>query len=278
MKASNYCYECLQKLAYQAAELAANEEQVKTPAIEESLKILQDDFSLDCVSIVIATKMHDAIKKITGNPDPYRQMKDKEIMVARELSKQTKVEHNSFRDCLKFAALGNTIDFFRPIDVIKQDLKEPVNFVIDDSGQFEAKLKHAKRVLYLADNAGEVFFDIPLIRWMKKQASVAYVVKSAPVQDDITVEDIKRAGLKAELGEILTTGTATPGIDFSQASAAFSHEFNSADLIFAKGMGYYESLSELPAEDKVFYCLRAKCQPVADALKVPLNSYVAMLR
>jgi damage-control phosphatase, subfamily I len=278
MKASNYCYECLQKLAYQAAGLAANEEQVKTPAIEESLKILQDDFSLDCVSIVIATKMHDAIKKITRNPDPYRQMKDKEIMVARELSKQTKVEHNSFRDCLKFAALGNTIDFFRPLDVIRQDMKEPVNFVIDDWERFEAKLKHARRVLYLADNAGEAFFDLPLIRWTRKQASVAYVVKSAPVQDDITVEDIKRAGLEAELGEILTTGTATPGIDFSQASAEFNHQFNSADLIFAKGMGYYESLSELPAEDKVFYCLRAKCQPVADSLKVPLNSYVAMLR
>ncbi len=278
MKASKYCYECLQRLAYQAAELAANNEPDKARAIEESLKILRDGFSLDCISIVVATRIHDAIKRITRNPDPYRQMKDKEIMVARELSKQTKVEHNSFRDCLKFAALGNTIDFFRPLDVIRQDMKEPVNFVLDDSERFEAKLKDAKRVLYLADNAGEAFFDLPLIRWMRKQASVAYVVKSAPVQDDITMEDIRRAGLKAELGEIITTGTATPGIDFSQASAAFSHEFNSADLIFAKGMGYYESLSELPAEDKVFYCLRAKCQPVADSLGVPINSYVAMLR
>ncbi len=278
MKASKYCYECLQRLAYQAAELAANNEPDKARAIEESLKILRDGFSLDCISIVVATRIHDAIKRITRNPDPYRQMKDKEIMVARELSKQTKVEHNSFRDCLKFAALGNTIDFFRPLDVIRQDMKEPVNFVLDDSERFEAKLKDAKRVLYLADNAGEAFFDLPLIRWMRKQASVAYVVKSAPVQDDITMEDIRRAGLKAELGEIITTGTATPGIDFSQASAAFSHEFNSADLIFAKGMGYYESLSELPAEDKVFYCLRAKCQPVSDSLGVPINSYVAMLR
>jgi len=278
MKASDYCYECLQKLAYQAAELAANDEQAKARAIEESLKILHDDFSLDCVSIVVATKLHDAIKKITGNPDPYRQMKDKEIAVARELSKQAKVEPNSFRDCLKFAALGNTIDFFRPLDVIRQDMKEPMNFVIDDSERFEAKFKQARRVLYLADNAGEAFFDLPLITWMRQLASVAYVVKSAPVQDDITVEDIRRAGLEAELGEILTTGTATPGIDFSQTSAEFNHQFNSADLIFAKGMGYYESLSELPAEDKVFYCLRAKCQPVADALKVPLNSYVAMLR
>lgn len=278
MKACNYCYECLQKLAYQAAELATHDEQARARAIEDSLKILHDDFSLDCVSIVAATKMHDVIKEITGNPDPYRQMKDKEIALARELSKQIKVEPDNFSSCLKFAALGNTIDFFRLLDVIQQDMKEPVNFVIDDSKSFEAKLKHAARVLYLADNAGEVFFDLPLITWLRRQASVAYVVKSAPVQNDITLEDIGRAGLEAELGEILTTGTATPGIDFSQASAEFKHEFDSADLIFAKGMGYYESLSELPPEGKVFYCLRAKCQPVADALNVPLNSYVAMLR
>jgi uncharacterized protein with ATP-grasp and redox domains len=278
MKASGYCYECLQKLAKQAAELATSDEQVKARAVEESLRILQDNFSTDCVSIVVATKMHDVVKAITGNPDPYRQMKDREIAIASELSQKMKVEGDNFMNCLKFAALGNTIDFFRPLDVIKQDMREPVNFVIDDSKRFEAKLMHAARILYLADNAGEMFFDLPLIKWMRRRSSVAYVVKSAPVQDDITVEDIKRVGLEDELGEILTTGTATPGIDFVQASAEFKHEFDAADLILAKGMGYYESLSELPSQGKVFYCLKAKCQPVADSLKVPLDSYVAMLQ
>lgn len=278
MKASGYCYKCLLKLANQAAELATDDKQAKARAIEKSLKILQDDFSLDCVSIVVATKLHNAVKKITRNSDPYRQMKDREIALAGELSKKIKLKPDGFKKYLEFAALGNTIDFFRPLDIIRQDMKEPVNFIIDDSKLFEAKLKHAARVLYLADNAGETFFDLPLIRWMRRRASVAYVVKSAPVQDDITVEDIKRSGLEDALGEILTTGTATPGIDFSQASAEFKREFDAADLILAKGMGYYESLSELPAEGKVFYCLKAKCQPVADALKVPLNSYVAMLQ
>jgi uncharacterized protein with ATP-grasp and redox domains len=278
MKATEYCYDCLRKLACQAAELGTNNEQVKARAIEESLKILHDSFSLDCVSIVVATKMHNLIKDITGNPDPYRQMKDKEIKLGRELSQQIKVEHGNFKSCLKFAALGNTIDFFRPLDLTIREMKEPVNFVIDDAEQFEAKLKHASRLLYLADNAGEAFYDLPLVRWLRKRASVAYVVKSTPVQNDITPDDIRRAGIEEELGEILTTGTATPGIDFSLASPEFKREFDSADLIFAKGMGYYESLSELPVEGRVFYCLRAKCQPVADSLNVPLNSYVAMLR
>ncbi|MBM3119314.1 MAG: DUF89 family protein [Chloroflexi bacterium] len=279
MKASKDCYECLERLAYQAAELSANDEQTKAVAIGESLKVLRDNFSSNEISIVIATKIHDTIKKITGNPDPYREMKDKEIAFARELSKQMAPEYgNSFGSCLRFAALGNTIDFFRPLEVIKEDMERQVDFVIDDSKRFETKLKHASKVLYLADNAGEVFFDSPLVRWMRQFARVVYVVKAAPVQDDLTLEDIRRAGLEAEMGEIMTTGTATPGIDFSVASAEFKREFETADLVFAKGMGYYESLSELPMEGRILYCLRAKCQPVADSLGVSLNSYVAMLR
>ena len=278
MKACNYCLECLERLAYQAAKLGANNKASEARAVKESLKILHDDFSLDCVSITIATKMHDVVKKITGNPDPYRQMKDKEIDIGRELVQQLEINGDDCVSCLKFSASGNTIDFFRPIELLVNDLKEPVQFVIDDSNKFEAKLGSSHRLLYLADNAGEVFFDLPLLKLLRKKASVAYVVKSSAVQNDITLSDIELLGLKEELGEVLTTGTATPGIDFSLASTEFEAAYNSADLIFAKGMGYYESLSELPASGKVFYCLRAKCPPVADSLKVPLNSYVAMLR
>jgi len=279
MKASKDCYECLERLAYQAAGLATNDEQIRARAIERGLKVLRDKFSCDRVSIVIATKIHDVIREITQNPDPYREMKDNEIAIARELSNETKLERrNDFGACLRFAALGNAIDFFRPLDVIKRDIRGQVNFVIDDARGFEARLRDAGRVLYLADNAGEVFFDLPLVKWMRQFAQVVYVVKASPVQDDVTPEDVRRAGLEAEFGEIITTGTATPGIDFSLASAQFKNEFDAADLIFAKGMGYYESLSELPAEGRVFYCLKAKCQPVADSIGVPLNSYVAVLR
>ncbi len=278
MKAVNYCYECLSKLASQAVELGVESQLVRDKALSKSLQILEDNFSTDCVSIVVATKMHNAVKEITGNPDPYRSMKDKEIEIGRHLSCEMAIDDGDFMTCLKFAALGNTIDFFRSLDVILNGMKEPVNFVINDALRFEAKVGHAKRILYLADNAGEAFFDLPLLKWLRKKSSVAYVVKSAPVQNDITLEDVRLAGLGEELGELLTTGTATPGIDFSLASPEFIQEFSSTDLIFAKGMGYYESLSELPPEGKIFYCLRAKCQPVADSLKVPLNSYVAMLR
>lgn len=279
MKLTRTCYECLGKLVSQAAELATDDDEIRAQAVKEGMKALETNFSYDEVSIVVATKIHDVIKQTTGNPDPYYRMKQKEIEIARELFNEIKPKYgDGFKGLLRLAVLGNTLDFFRPFDVIKKEMKREVHFVIDDSAQFEAKLENAGRILYLADNAGEMFFDLPLIKWMRRFATVTYVVKAAPVQNDITLEEVKQAGLDSEIGDIMTTGTATPGIVFPLASAQFKREFELADLIFAKGMGYYEALSELPADGRVLYCLKAKCQPVADSLGVPLNSFVAMFQ
>jgi len=279
MKATKECYSCLQRLVHQAAQLATADERLQSEATREGLRILEKWFSCDEVSIVVATELHRVIRGITGNADPYRQMKDSEIAVAQELYREISAENFShFRDCLELAAKANAIDFFRPLDTVKQDMKKPLSFAIDHSEQFEAKLRTANNILYLADNAGEALLDLPLITLMGKSAQVTYVVKASPVQNDITSEDLRRAGIGDKFNRVITTGTATPGIDFSQASHEFKQEFQSADLVFAKGMGYWESLTEFPAQGRVFYCLMTKCQPVADSLKVPLNSYAALLR
>ena len=206
-------------------------------------------------------------------------MKQKEIAIAREACNDLrKLYGNDFRGLLKLSTKGNTLDFFRSFETIKDDMRNQPLFFIDDSDRFETQVKAATSVLYLADNAGEMFFDLPLLQWMRQYANVVYVVKAKPVQNDLTREEISAAGLETEFGEIIDTGTATPGIDFEVASYEFKKAFAEADLIFAKGMGYYESLSELPAGGRVFHCLVAKCQPVADSLNVPLNSSIAMVR
>ncbi|MGA8849829.1 MAG: ARMT1-like domain-containing protein [Dehalococcoidia bacterium] len=279
MKLAPSCYECLRRLIYQAAELATDDVSLKQRAITEAMKILDDEFSYSQLSIAIATKIHKVIREVTHNPDPYRAMKEKEMTLARELYPELRSRYkDELRRCLQLAAAANAIDFFRELGYVKEDIREPVSFVVDDSEQFEAKLKNASKVLYLADNAGELYFDLPLVKWMKQFAQVIYVVKPSPVQDDLTSEDVRKSGLEGEFGKVISTGIASPGIVFSLASAQFQQEFESADLIFAKGMGHYEALSELPPEGRFFYCLMAKCQPVANSLRVPINSYVAMLQ
>lgn len=279
MKLMPGCYECLRRLICQAAELATDDASLKQNAIKEAMKILDDEFSYSQLSIVIATEINKVVREVTHNPDPYRAMKEREMTLARELYPELRSRYNDdLRGCLKLAAAANVIDFFREPGSIEEDIRKPVSFVIDDSEQLEAKLKDAGKVLYLADNAGELYFDLPLVKWMKQFAQVIYVVKPSPVQDDLTLDNVRRSGLEGEFGKVISTGIASPGIVFSLASAQFKREFESADLIFAKGMGHYEALSELPPEGKLFYCLVAKCKPVADSLGVPISNYVAMLQ
>jgi uncharacterized protein with ATP-grasp and redox domains len=267
MKMAPGCYECLRRLVRQAAELATDDVSLRQKAISEAMTI------------------HNIVREVTHNRDPYRSMKEREMTLARELCPEVSLRakrSNLYKDellgCLRLAAAGNALDFFKDLGSIRDDIRQPVSFVIDDSEQLEAKLRDASRVLYLADNAGELFFDMPLVQWMKQFAQVIYVVKPSPVQNDLTLRDVKKSGLEAEFGRIMSTGAASPGIVFSLASAEFKREFESADFVFAKGMGHYEALSEFPPEGRFFYCLKAKCQPVADSLGVPVDSYVAMLQ
>jgi hypothetical protein len=270
----------LRKLVRQAAGLATEDERLRRKAEEEAMGVLDHDFFVEEVSIVVATRIHKVIRDVTGNPDPYRAMKENEMAIARELFPRVRLQYNkdALGDYIRLAAAANAIDFFRSPVVIAEDMNRAVDFAIDDSAEFEAKLTGAAKVLYLADNAGEIYFDLPLVKKLRQQVEVKYVVKPSPVQDDATIEDIRNAGREDEFGAVITTGVASPGVILDSASTQFRWEFSSADLIIAKGMGYYESLSELPPEGKVFYCLMAKCNPVATSLGVPRNSYVAMLR
>jgi len=285
MKLAPGCYECLRRLIHQAAGLATDDVSLKKRAISEAMKTLDDEFSYSQLSLGIAAEIHKIVREVTDNPDPYRATKEREMTLVKELypevllrAKRSNLYEDELRGCLQLAAAANALDFFKELGSIRDDIREPVSFVLDDSEQLEAKLKNASRVLYLADNAGELYFDLPLVKWMKRFAQVTYVVKPSPVQNDLTLEDVMRSGLEAEFGRVMSTGVASPGIVFSLASAQFKREFESADFVFAKGMGHYEALSELSPKGRFFYCLKAKCQPVADSLGVPINSYVAMLQ
>ncbi len=279
MKATKECQPCLANLVRQAAALATDEPVLKAKAIKEGLKILDREFSTDKTSIAVATLLHRMVRKVTVNADPYRQMKEAEVDMARNMRNSWKPNpKGNIRHYLVLSVLGNNIDFFKDMKEIREGLASPVEFAIDHIRELERRLKKAKCILYLADNAGEVFFDIPLVNMLNDYAPVTYVVKESPVQNDITRDDLERFGLARELPRVITTGTDTPGVDMAMASDEFKVEFESADIVLAKGMGYWETLSELPTEGKVFYLLKAKCKPVADSLSVPLNSYVALLR
>jgi len=279
MKAEAKCYECLERLVLQTAGLSTDDEHLRVQAIAAGREVLKEHFSTDAVTIDIASRFHRVIRQITRNPDPYLEMKEKEIAISREMSRKIRSQYgDSLIDLIKFAAVGNGLDFFRPIDEVVEQMKQSVAFLIDDTNLFESRLRSARSILYLADNAGEIFFDMPLLNRMRESARVIYVVKESPVQNDLTMREIRQTGMEAEAGEVMTTGTDNPGVMWADASESFKVEFESADLIFAKGMGFYEGLTELPPNGKVFHCLMAKCGAVSRSLGVSMGNYVAFMR
>lgn len=279
VKVSVQCRQCLERLIYQAAEIATSHPQLRAEASQAGLAILERTFSYDKTAPEIATECHRAIKKFTGNHDPYRKMKTEEIRTAERLFTEIRPKYGDDLDsCVRLATLGNTIDFFKNPAAVAEQMKRPVDFGVDHMDEFEDKLTKAQKILYLADNAGECFFDLPLLRKMREMTQVIYVVKGFPVQNDITLEELAEAGLETAMAPVIGTGSDAVGIDLSSCSPQFKHEFETADLVFAKGMGHYETLSELPVDGKIVHCLMAKCQPIADSLSVPLDSYIIMLR
>jgi len=121
-----------------------------------------------------------------------------------------------------------------------------------------------------------VLFDLPLLTFLSGKARVGYVVKESSVQNDLALGDLRLAGLRLP-AEIIPS-PATVGFYLDRASPQLRERFARADLVVAKGMGNYETLSELPQEGRFFYIFRAKCSPVARSLGVKLGDYVAMLR
>jgi uncharacterized protein with ATP-grasp and redox domains len=279
MKAVPECYPCLSRLLRQSAQVATSDEVLRAEAIEAGMKVLDRHFSTDGLTIDVATRLHRVVRETTKNSDPYRDMKDREIKLSRKLAVQVEQNYSQdFNGYLSLSLAGNAIDFFRDLEQVQKDIESPMTFTVDDSLSFGRKLAKARSLMFLADNAGEIFFDLPLVKWLRQFVAVIYVVKESPVQNDATIDDLRRAGLDGDLGKVITTGLATPGVIFESASREFRREFEAADLVLAKGMGHWEGLTELPAKGNVLHCSMAKCKPVADSMGVPLNSFVAILR
>jgi len=279
MRAQSECFPCLKKLIRQAVSLATKNQKMSLSVEKQALDILNECFSINIVPTEISNRFHRLIRDVTKNPDPYREKKNKEVEVSKRLCEELRERYsNDFRSCVMLSALGNGIDFFRDLNELPEDVKKIPEFAIDDIDIVEKRLGRIRKVIYLADNTGESFFDIPLVNKIREKCDLVYFTKGSPVQNDLTIEDLRNAGIVNQFGKIMTIGADTVGIDLSIVSKEFKKELEVCDLIVAKGMGYYETLSELPQSGKIFYILKAKCTPVARSLGVPLGSYVAMIR
>ncbi len=272
------CLPCVLKQVLEASRLSTEDTAKQTAIIADALDILSDYQHYSCSPHLVQV-MHQVVKRHTGIQDPYQNIKARDIREAKivypALEALLKSRENSLYWALKISATGNIIDsaLFKDVDIqgsLKTELEKP--FAICDLAVFEEKLKTARKVLIIGDNAGETVFDRVLVNWLSEK-DVVYAVRSQPIINDATLVEAQASGLD-QYGHttLVSTGCSAPGAVLDQCSEAFMTVFEQADLVISKGQGNYEALAG--CSRPVFFLLKAKCPMIAERLNITLYDYV----
>ena len=260
-------------------------------AMAEIVKLLNREFKPTSVAADLGTKRDRIIKQLSGNNDPYQRSKKlgnekalKMLPYAKKIVQSSYTQQERFKKACLCAIVGNIMEFdipghkFALNDLTKTIRTAAKDLFIDDIDRAYELAKKAEGILYLADNAGEIVFDTLLVEQLKNMGlKVTYVVKGGPVINDATIEDVEFSGMDKLADEILTTGTDAVGLLKKEVSAEFLKVYDEAKLVFAKGMGYAETLTEFKLTKPHLLLFRTKCVPVANYFCSPRDKNIAKL-
>ena len=198
----------------------------------------------------------------TGNPNPYHHDKLKARQTALDLLPE--FWDNNWLTRLKLVVAGNIIDYSseRVVkklkanpDYFSEALRAAVEtrFIIDCYEAFREKVLEGtpQHILWLADNDGEVIFDIAFIQDLIVCGhQISVVGKADNASNDVTVADLHtiinypqfqalQAAIRDGTLQLLSSGAITIGSNLYQATPEFINALSGADLVISKGQGNF---------------------------------------
>ncbi|HDN95917.1 MAG TPA: DUF89 family protein [Thermoplasmatales archaeon] len=277
------CIPCFLRQSLEASRMVTSNETLHEIVLKKVMRYLQVISSFNNPPPELSKEVHAIVRNMLNCKDPYREVKKKSNEMANELYPRLEqiVEEakDPFLMATKLAIIGNVIDFgaMNRFDV-KDMINKAITENIDDNAysRFKESIEKAQTILYLADNAGEIFFDKLLIKKFAEMGKrIVYAVKNNPIINDATIEDAKFAGID-KFAEVLPADEgqdkSAPGILLNYASSKFLNYFRNADVVIAKGQGNYESLSNSGRE--IFFLLVVKCPLVARDIRADIGNLI----
>ena len=287
MRVHSDCVPCLMKrILFQSRLVEGADEK---SSVQDGLKAFADGFDYSRKSVDIATEVHRASYDVLGR-DPYHDLKVRADEIAGKFmnlaQRYVDDSEDKLRACIMVAVIGNIMDFGTPgaidtpeqfesmfEDLLRQGLGR------DDIDRIRETLDRPGTIVYMFDNCGEAQLDKLLLRYLRSHGKrVVGMVRGEPILNDVTLEDAKRIGLDKEVDLMLTTGTFYVGVDWRKVPDDLMKEIEGCDMIIAKGMGNYESLSDEELPVPIAHVLRTKCVPVAQSMGLELNQNVVYVR
>ncbi|MBN2804393.1 MAG: DUF89 family protein [Deltaproteobacteria bacterium] len=267
MKTDLECFPCFLKQTLSAAAVAKMNRNQTQKAVKEVLNILKD-INMELPPPLMGRDIHNIIKKISENPDPYKELKNFQNNTALKLLDELKNEiayaEDSFETAVKFSIAGNAIDLGTSTTVsadVKDSFKNALAKQIDKAevSKLKKEIENSKKILFLADNSGEIIFDIPLMEYIGKE-KLTVAVRSNPIINDVTLKEAEQCKISS-MFKVIENGSDLPGTWLDECRENFKNEFESSDLIISKGQGNFETLSSL--NRSIFYLFLVKCKVIA---------------
>ena len=233
----------------------------------------------DLINPKLATKVHRIAMEKLNNHDLYAYEKNaaNEMLLSEYAHWRSFIDNSDspFKTAAKLAVVGNIIDYGAHSlkgDTIKQINSLNANqLTIDMTEELETEIKKADSILYLGDNAGEIFFDRLLIETIK-HPNVTFAVRGMPIINDVTFEDAAQVGIDT-VCRVISNGYDAPSTLLESCSPEFIEAYTNSDLIISKGQGNFEGLMN-EHHPHTFFMLIAKCNVMGELLGVQKNDMV----
>jgi len=290
MKVKPECLLCLFERGFKAGMTFAKGDYEKQVELAKKLMIfLINEFNFNQVPSWIGSQREKIVQKVLGINDPYKDLKIASNELAKEIWNKIKNEldfekkdYEKFRRIFICAAVANSVEWFISgydfsVDNFKQDLETAESKIaLDETLSLWNDIQNSKSVLYILDNAGEAVIDLDVAKYLKNFIKHLFIAaRENPVLNDITFNEAIELGFGEIADEVIPVGWFIGvHLDKEDLNPRFREVFDKVDLVIAKGMGAYESLSEYKFDKPVYVILKVKCNPVAENLGVPKGHYV----
>jgi len=275
------CIPCFARQSVEAAVMATKDPTLREKIIRAALK-KASEIPLNKTPAHMGMEIHRIIRNLIGEVDPYSTIKSVYNKKALALYPEMKnlVTHASDRieTAVRIAIAGNVIDFgISPTNneielnkIIDETMRKPI--AVNDLEELREALENEERILYIADNAGEIVFDRVFIEEIPRFSErVTFAVKGQAVLNDATLKDAEETDMTG-IVRVIDNGSDAPGTILETCSKRFRNEFSQADLVISKGQGNYETLSD--CGEKCCFLLKAKCPVIAGHFGIEVGDLI----
>ena len=259
-----------------------------------AFKRISEGYRKKLPPILLSIQLYQELSTMAGVDDPYSEIKrlSQESALKALPFIEKKIDalegYDRLRACLAASIAGNLIDYntaeHKPdlgalVDVFESILTE--GFALDDSKHLWRSLKSRPgNLLYLADNAGEVILDIPILRFLKELGwKTTFVVKGRAMTNDATEEDVRGTEIE-KLATITNSGAWAHGVPIELVSKEFLQLMTQSDLIISKGQANIETVPKIQQKTGVetYYITKAKCSHISQAIGARKGDNVVLRR